>query len=73
LKINPGCLLRAAGRMYAGTDGDGLWQSSEDGQRFERLALTLPSSRVTALLASADTLHVGTDEGLASIPLRELR
>jgi hypothetical protein len=73
LKINPGCLLRAGGRLYAGTDGAGLWRASEDGQRFERLALTLPSPRVTALLASEDTLHVGTDEGLASHSLRGLR
>jgi ligand-binding sensor domain-containing protein len=72
LKVNPGCLLRAGGRLYAGTDGDGLWRSSEDGERFERLALTLPSPRVTALLASDDTLHVGTDEGLARFPWREL-
>jgi ligand-binding sensor domain-containing protein len=72
LKINPGCLLRAGGRLYAGTDGAGLWRSSEDGERFERLALTLPSPRVTALLASDDALQVGTDEGLSSLPLRDL-
>jgi ligand-binding sensor domain-containing protein len=73
LKINPGCLLRAGGRLYAGTDGEGLWRSSEDGDRFERIAVALPSPRVTALLASEDTLHVGTDEGLSSLVLRELQ
>jgi ligand-binding sensor domain-containing protein len=73
LKINPGCLLRAGGRVFAGTDGTGLWRSSEDGQRFERLALALASPRVTALLASEGTLHVGTDEGLSSLSLRDLR
>jgi ligand-binding sensor domain-containing protein len=73
LKINPGCLLRAGGRLYAGTDGTGLWRSSEDGQRFERLALSLASPRVTALLASEETLQVGTDEGLSSLSLRDLR
>jgi hypothetical protein len=72
LKINTGCLLRAGGRLYAGTDGAGLWRSSEDGRRFERLAVTLPSPRVTALLASEDTLHVGTNEGLSSLSLRDL-
>jgi ligand-binding sensor domain-containing protein len=72
LKINAGCLLRAGGRLYAGTDGAGLWRTSEDGRRFERLAVALPSPRVTALLATEDTLHVGTDEGLASLALREL-
>jgi hypothetical protein len=73
LKINPGCLVQTGGRIYAGTDGAGLWRSSEDGERFERLTLTLPSPRVTALVASEDTLHVGTDEGLSALPLRELR
>ncbi len=72
LKINAGCLVRAGGRLYAGTDGAGLWRSSEDGARFERLAVALPSPRVTALLASEDTLHVGTDEGLSSLALRDL-
>lgn len=73
LKINPGCLLRAGGRLYAGTDGAGLWRSSEDGTRFERLETTLPSPRVTALAAREDLLIVGTDEGLVTLPLRELR
>ena len=73
LKINPGCLLRAGGRLYAGTDGAGLWRSSEDGARFERLDPTLPSPRVTALAAREDLLVVGTDEGLVTLPLRGLR
>jgi len=72
LKINPGCLLSAGGRLYAGTDGAGLWRSSEDGSRFERLQATLPSPRVTALAAKGDLLHVGTDEGLVTLPLRGL-
>jgi hypothetical protein len=72
LKINPGCLLRVAGRLYAGTDGNGLWRLSEDGERFERITMALPSPRVTALLASEDTLHVGTDEGLSSLSLRDM-
>jgi ligand-binding sensor domain-containing protein len=73
LKINPGCLLRAGGRLYAGTDGAGLWRSSEDGARFERLASSLPSPRVTALAANDDLLIVGTDEGLVTLPLRSFR
>lgn len=70
LKVSAGCLLRARGRLYAGTDGAGLWRSSADGSRFEPLSLLLPSPRVTALAASADTLFVGTDEGLVRVPLR---
>jgi ligand-binding sensor domain-containing protein len=69
LKVNAGGLLRARGRTYLGTDGRGLWRSSLDGARFERLSLGLPSPRVTALAASEETLYVGTDEGLALLPL----
>ena len=73
LKINPGCLVQAAGRVYAGTDGAGLWRTSEDGQRFEQVAVALASPRITALVASEGALHVGTDEGLSRLPLRDLR
>ncbi|HSD26287.1 MAG TPA: hypothetical protein VLL75_03235 [Vicinamibacteria bacterium] len=73
LKINAGRLLRAGGRLYAGTDGAGLWRTSADGARFERMALRLPSSRVTAMAAADDTLFVGTDEGLARVPLEAER
>jgi ligand-binding sensor domain-containing protein len=73
LKINPGCLVQAEGRVYAGTDGAGLWRTSEDGQRFEQVAVALASPRITALVASEGVLHVGTDEGLSSLPLRDLR
>jgi ligand-binding sensor domain-containing protein len=69
LKVSPGCLTRAGGRLYAGTDGRGLWRLSGDGSRFEPLHVDLPSPRVTALLASPDALLVGTDEGLARMPL----
>jgi hypothetical protein len=71
LKVNPGCLLRARGRLYVGTDGMGLWRSSRDGARFERLALVLPSPRVTALLASTEALFIGTDEGLSRLSLSD--
>jgi hypothetical protein len=73
LKINPGCLVRAGGRVYAGTDGRGLYRLSRDGAVFEPLALRLPSPRVTALLATDDVLFVGTDEGLARFALAEVR
>ena len=41
LKVNPGCLVEAGGRIYAGTDGRGLWELSEDRARFEPLRLPL--------------------------------
>lgn len=66
LKVNPGCLLRAVanGRVYAGTDGTGLFRLSVDGTRFERLKLSLPSPRITALFERDGFLYIGTDEGL---------
>ncbi|BDU74197.1 hypothetical protein [Mesoterricola silvestris] len=69
LKVNTGCLAEAAGRLYLGTDGGGLWRLAPDGARFERLRIHLPSPRVTAILEGAGALFVGTDEGLARIPL----
>lgn len=68
LKINAGCLVAAYGRLYAGTDGHGLWRSTADGRRFERLRLALPSQRITALALVEGELMVGTDEGLARLP-----
>ncbi len=64
LKINTGCLVSASGRVYAGTDGTGLYRLSMDGTRFERLKLSLPSPRVTALFVKDGFLYIGTDEGL---------
>jgi len=69
LKVNAGCLVEAGGRLYMGTDGQGLFRLSRDGARFEPLRLPLPSSRVTAILSGPGALYVGTDEGLARLPL----
>lgn len=69
LKINTGCLFTAAGRVYAGTDGQGLLRLSKDGSRFERLKLSLPSPRVTALAEMGGFLYIGTDEGLTRWPV----
>jgi len=69
LKVNPGCLVEASGRLYAGTDGHGLYRLSPDGRRFDRVDLALPSPRITALLPAPGALYIGTDEGLARLPL----
>jgi hypothetical protein len=69
LKINAGCLVEAEGRLYAGTDGKGLYRLSADGRAFEPVAASLPSRRVTALLAAPGALYVGTDQGVARLPL----
>ncbi|MEO8359036.1 MAG: hypothetical protein ABI672_03315 [Vicinamibacteria bacterium] len=64
LKINAGCLIEAQGRVYAGSDGLGLFRMTRDGSRFEPLRLALPSPRVTALFEKDGFLYIGTDEGL---------
>lgn len=69
LKVNTGCLVEAGGRVYLGTDGQGLFRLSRDRTRFVHLGLPLPSPRVTALLPGPGALFVGTDEGLARFPL----
>ena len=69
-KVNTGCLVEAEGRVYAGTDGGGLYRLSPDRARFERLPLALPSQRITALLPASGALVVGTDEGIARVRLR---
>jgi hypothetical protein len=69
LKINTGCLVVAGGRVWAGTDGRGLWRLSRDGGRFEPVRVVLPSPRVTALAPDGDALWVGTDEGLTRLEL----
>ena len=71
-KINTGCLLSASGQLFLGSDGQGLWVLRRDGSRFERLAVPLPSPRITALFAEGDWLYIGTDEGLLRLPIRSL-
>jgi ligand-binding sensor domain-containing protein len=64
-----------SGRVWIGTQGQGLWRSDAAVTRFERLNLPLPSPDVFSLAflpADAPThLYVGTDEGLARIALEK--
>jgi ligand-binding sensor domain-containing protein len=69
LKVNTGCLVMAGGRLYLGTDGRGLWRLSLDGSRFAPVKVPLPSQHVTAIQPGQEALFVGTDEGLARLPL----
>jgi len=69
LKVSGGCLVVAQGTLLAGTDGQGLFRLSRDGSRFLSLKVPLPSPHITAILSTPDGLYVGTDEGLARIPL----
>ena len=72
-KVNGGCLLAAGNRLFLGTEGRGLFRLSDDGTRFVPLQVPLPSPRVTALLQNGEFLLIGTDEGLARLPLSLLR
>jgi hypothetical protein len=73
LKINTGCLVfDGDGRLWAGTDGRGLWRLAQDGARFAPVRVALPSPRVTALALDGGSLWVGTDEGLARLELARL-
>jgi hypothetical protein len=72
VKTSAGALVEADGRVFAGTEGRGLWRLRADGSRFEALALPLPSPRVTALATRAGELWVGTDEGIVRVPLAAL-
>ena len=69
VEVSPGALTLGAGLVWAGTDADGLWRLRPDRRAFERLDLPLPSPRVTALLAEEDALWIGTDQGVALLPL----
>jgi hypothetical protein len=69
LKVAAGAIVEAEGRLFLGTEGQGLFRLSRDGKRFERVHAALPSSHVTALLPAPGALFVGTDEGLARLPL----
>ena len=72
-KVNGGCLLAAGSRLFLGTEGRGLFRLSDDGTRFVPLKVPLPSPRVTALFQNGEFLLIGTDEGLARLPLSLLR
>jgi hypothetical protein len=69
MKVNTGCLVEAGGRVWAGTDGGGLLRLSADRARFVPVAVVLPSPHVTALLPTPGALYIGTDEGIARLPL----
>lgn len=70
LKVNTGCLVfDGDGRLWAGTDGRGLWRLGADGARFAPVRVPLPSPRVTALALDGGDLWVGTDQGLARLDL----
>jgi ligand-binding sensor domain-containing protein len=71
MKVSAGGLVSAGNDLFLGTEGRGLFRLSADRQRFEPVRIALPSPFVTALLAGPGALYVGTDEGVARLPLGE--
>ena len=76
LRINAGAIAAGPdGRVWIGTQGEGLWRSDPSVSRFERLDLPLPSRNVYSLAFfpadRPDSLFAGTDEGLVRIPLAQ--
>jgi ligand-binding sensor domain-containing protein len=74
LRINAGAILKSPdGRVWIGTQGSGLWRSDPERTRFEPVRLPLPSKDVFSLVlfppGRPDSLFVGTNEGLARVPL----
>ncbi|HEX9080677.1 MAG TPA: hypothetical protein VF768_00290, partial [Holophagaceae bacterium] len=69
MKVSANGLVAAGGTLFAGTDGQGLLRLSPDGSRFLPVKVPLPSPHITAILPAPEGLYVGTDEGLARIPL----
>lgn len=74
LRVNAGAIAAGPdGRIWIGTQGEGLWRSDLALSRFERLDLPLPSRNVYSLAFfpadRPDTLFAGTDEGLVRIPV----
>ena len=74
LRINAGAIARGPdGRIWIGTQGEGLWRSDPSVLRFGMVPVPLPSRNVYSLAffpaGRPDSLFAGTDQGLIRIPL----
>lgn len=74
LRINAGAIAAGPdGRLWIGTQGEGIWRSDPSVTRFGPVPLPLPSRNVYSLAFfpadRPDSLFVGTDQGLVRIPL----
>jgi ligand-binding sensor domain-containing protein len=69
-------LLDAEGRLWVGTEGQGLFRSDRALRDLSHVDLPLPSPSVYALAVSpvirSSRLFIGTSEGLVSLPLSSL-
>ncbi len=74
LRVNAGAIaLGPDGRLWIGTQGEGIWRSDPSITRFAPAPFPLPSRNVYSLAFfpadRPDSLFAGTDQGLVRIPL----
>ena len=72
IEISPNALFSTRRAVYAGTAGQGLAILSKNAGRWRFVEEGLPSKTVTAIAGDGDNLYVGTDNGLVTVPEREL-
>jgi ligand-binding sensor domain-containing protein len=72
IEISPNALYSTQQALYAGTAGQGLAILSKNDGRWRFVEEGLPSRTVTAIDGDGDNLYVGTDNGLVTVPEREL-
>ncbi|MBL8112522.1 MAG: hypothetical protein JNK60_06530, partial [Acidobacteria bacterium] len=73
LKVNAGAmLLDVEGRLWVGTEGQGLFRADRSLRDLTHVDLPLPSPSVYALAVHDSRLFIGTSEGLVSLPLSSL-
>lgn len=70
--VNPGALVEANGRIYAGTLEHGLLVFEPANRRWHAIKNGLPSLNVTAILYDDHMLYLGTGNGLVRVPDRAL-
>jgi ligand-binding sensor domain-containing protein len=72
IEVNPNAMAVTAGRVYAGTLGDGLYVYDRGVGRWSAVTNGLPSANVTALAAANGNVYIGTDNGLVRVPERSI-
>jgi ligand-binding sensor domain-containing protein len=70
IEINPNAIAVTGKHVFAGTLSGGLLVYDRQADRWTTFEAGLPSMNVTALAVDADTLYIGTDNGVVRVPER---
>ena len=70
IEINPNAIAVTSTHVFAGTLSGGLLVYDRQSERWTTFDNGLPSMNVTALAADADSLYVGTDNGVVRVKTR---